>query len=91
MASHQLTYTLLHLRQQGPSIETSGRRRQVIGAQGQKIVQQLRFPESSIVAIDELVEILLQLGREDTMERPEQEALKIRDGGVHFRQPLVEY
>ena len=62
----------------------------MIGAHGQKTVRQLWFPESPVAVVHELVEILLQLGRGDSMERAEQEALEIRDGGVHLRQPLVD-
>ena len=62
----------------------------MIVAHRQKTVRQLWFPDSPVAVVHELVEILLQLGRGDSMERAEQKVLEIRDGGVHLRQPLVD-
>ncbi len=52
-------------------------------------MRKLRFPESAVVAIDELVEVLLQLGGGHSVKGSEQEALEVRDGGVHLRKPFV--
>ena len=48
-------------------------------------MREQRFLKPSLVAVHELVEILLQLGRGDSVERAEQESLEIRDCGVHLR------
>ena len=52
-------------------------------------MRKLRFPESPVVAIDELVEVLLQLGGGHSVKGAEQEALEVRDGGVHLGKPFV--
>lgn len=58
---------------------------------GQEKMRQLRFPPSAVVAVHGLVQVFLKLGRGDSMERAEQESLEIRDGGVHLRQPFVDF
>lgn len=52
-------------------------------------MRKLGFPESAVVAIDELVVVLLQLGGGHSVEGAEQEALEVRDGGVHLGKPFV--
>ncbi len=52
-------------------------------------MRKLGFPESPVVAIDELVEVFLQLGGGHSVKRTEQEALEVRDGVVHIQQPSV--
>lgn len=56
---------------------------------GQETMRQLRFPLSAVLAIHELVEVFLKLGRGDSIERAEQESLENRNGGMHLRQPFV--
>ena len=60
------------------------------GARRQEAMRKLGFPESAVVAIDELVEVLLQLGGGHSVKGAEQEALEVRDGGVHLRKPFVD-
>jgi hypothetical protein len=47
----------------------------------------LRLPESAVEPVAELIEILLQILRCDTVIGPEQEALEVCNGDVYPRQP----
>lgn len=55
------------------------------GARRQEAMRKLGFPESPVVAIDELVEALLQLGGGQSVKGAEEGALEVRDEGVHIR------
>ncbi len=52
-------------------------------------MRKLGFPESPVVAIDELVEVFLKLGGGHSVKGAEREAFEVCDGGVHLRKPFV--
>ena len=59
------------------------------GARRQVAMRKLGFPESPVVAIVELVEVLLQLRGRHSVKGAEHKALEVRDGGVHLGKPSV--
>ena len=73
------------------SIQDLRRSRRVFGARRREAMRKLGFPESPVVAIDELVEVLLQLGGGHSVKGSEQETLEVRDGGVHLQKKCVHF
>lgn len=65
--------------------------RKVIGVGRQEAIGKRCFQESSVVALVELVELFLHLGRGHSVKGTKQKALEVREGGMLLRQPLVHH
>ena len=63
----------------------------MVDRQFQKSLRQLRFPIAPVVAVDELIDVFLQILVAHTMIGSQQVALEVGDGLVHLGQPTVSH
>ena len=61
----------------------------MIGVYHSEVLLKLWFPEPTVVAIDELVDVFLQFGRGHSVIRTPQQVLKVCDGSYHLRPPFA--
>src|SRR6056297_975330 len=54
----------------------------------QQALRQLGFPLAAVEAVDELVDVVLQIFAADAVEGAENKSFEIGDDEVHLRQPL---